>query len=470
LPTGGGSVNTSRNRIGSAAGVSAVGKSPEVEAKERYQAALAALRAGDAAWAENELVQIVRLAPGWAEAHGDLGVLLRRRGLPAAAVACYRRSLALAPDRAATLSNLGNALRELGRLAEAEAALSRAVAIEPDSIGYRYNLALLLRDRRHPEQALAMMEALLALQPDNAEIAWDIALTQLYLDDFRRGFAGYEAREHLARSPRRVFPGPRWQGGDIVGRTLLLASEQGFGDALQFVRFVPMLVERGARVVLECLPELSALFATVPGLSAVLVKGAPPPPYDLWAPMASLPHLLGIGLADLPGPCPYLTAPPPRGPLPPRLPGTRLTAGLVWAGKTVPRDRSWPLETLMPLLFDPGIAWVSLQHGPRGTDLVRLGLDGLVADAAPALTSFADTAALMQWLDLVVTIDTATAHLAGALGRPTYVLLRYVSDWRWGDVREGSPWYPTLRLFRQTDPDDFAGPVARIAEALDIRG
>lgn len=439
---------------------------PGAEAKARYDVAMAALKNGDFARAETELAHIVRLEPGWAVAHTDLGVLLRRRGLPAAAVACYRRALALDPDRAATLSNLGNALRELGRLEDAEAALTRAVALDPASAGFRYNLALLLRDRRRHQPALAMMEAVQESQPDNAELAWDIALTRLYLDDFRRGFAGYEARERLPRMPRRVFPGERWRGDAVAGRTVLLISEQGFGDALQFARFVPWLARRGARVVLECLPELGEIFATLPGVAAVIAKGAPPPPYDLWAPMASLPHLLGIGLDDLPGPCPYLTAPSRPGLNLSRPPGTRLTAGLVWAGKTNPRDRSWPLETLLPLLSDPGFGWVSLQHGPRGTDLVSLGLDRLIVDAAPGLTSFAETAALMAQLDLIVTVDTATAHLAGALGRPAYVLLRYVSDWRWGDVRDDSPWYPTLRLFRQSNPDDFAGPVARIAQAL----
>ncbi|CCG41930.1 tetratricopeptide repeat protein [Magnetospirillum molischianum] len=447
-----------------------MGNIPEIDAKERYESALTALKAGDLTRAENELAQLVRLDPNRAVAHGDLGVLLRRRGLPAAAAACYRRSLALAPDRAATLSNLGNALRELGRLDEAEVALSRAVELEPDSVGFRYNLALLLRDRRRPEEALAMMEPLLELQPGNAEIEWDIALTRLYLDDFHRGFAGYEARERLPRTLHRVFPGERWRGGSVAGRTVLLVSEQGFGDALQFVRFVPMLSRLGARVVLECLPELSELFGTLPGLAAVIAKGDAPPPYDLWAPMASLPHLLRVGVADLPGPCPYLTAPPRSGPQLPLPQGVRRTAGLVWAGKTNPRDRSWPLEALVPLLSDPSIGWVSLQHGPRGADLTRLGIDRLVIDAVPALTSFADTAALMARLDLIVTIDTAAAHLAGALGRPAYVLLRHVSDWRWGDVRDDSPWYPTLRLFRQSDPDDYAGPVVRIAKALTGHG
>ncbi|MGE5503263.1 MAG: glycosyltransferase family 9 protein, partial [Actinomycetota bacterium] len=234
---------------------------------------------------------------------------------------------------------------------------------------------------------------------------------------------------------------------------------------LQFVRFVPRVAAMGARVVLECQPELAGLFAAVPGVAAVVAKGAPPPPYDLWAPMLSLPWLLGTGGDFLAETVPYLR-PVSRADGLGRPPGTRATVGLVWAGKTTPRDRSWPLDALLPLFEDPGLVWVSLQMGPRAADLQRLGVDHLVRDLGPLLTSFADTAAVMAALDAVVTIDTSAAHLAGALGRPTFVLLRYVSDWRWLDEPADSAWYPTMRLFRQPAPDDFAAPVAGLAAAL----
>ncbi|MBI5162454.1 MAG: glycosyltransferase family protein [Magnetospirillum sp.] len=432
-----------------------------------------ALAAGAAAWTQGKADQAARsfaeaalLAPQSAVAHGNLGVALRRMGKPQAALISYRRSLALSPDDAAALSNLGNVLRELGRLEEAEAVLSRAVALQPDSVSFAYNLALVVRDRSRHAEALAMMEALAERAPDNGELAWDIALTRLYLCDYARGFAGYEARWRLTRSPPRRFPGPRWEGGPVAGRTVFLHAEQGFGDAIQFARFVPLLAARGARVVLECAPELMELFAGIVGVTAVVARGSTPPRYDLWAPMLSIVHLLGVDWTTPPAEIPYLS--PPRrlaNPLP-SPPGTVLKVGLVWAGKTTPRDRSWPLATLMGLFDDPRVAFWSLQMGPRCDDLAALGVEALVHDAAPTLGSFADTAALMAELDLIVTIDSAPAHLAGALGRPVWMLLRTVSDWRWLDQGETCVWYPGMRLFRQSDPDDYATPARRLAEAL----
>jgi len=445
-------------------------KAVQVQNDPPLPAAYRALRAGNYEQAEVKLSQALALDPAQPVILTDLGALLRRRGRPRAAVACYRRALALS-ESAATYSNLGNALRDLGRLAEAETALRRAVALAPDQAGYAYNLALLLRDARQHEEAAALMETLAAAAPDVADYAWDLALTRLYLNDLARGFAGYERRFGLARNPRRTFPGPPWIDEDPAGRTLLVTSEQGFGDALQFIRFVPVLIAQGARVILECQPELIDLFGTIPGLAGLIEKGAAPPPFDLWVPIASLPHRLGLGSRiGIPDQVPYLDpAPAPLPALPPLAPAARLRVGLIWAGKLTPRDRSWSLEALMPLLERPDIAWVSLQKGPRAADVREQGLESVVVDAEAlgALNSFADTARLMRTLDLVVTIDTSTAHLAGALGRPVWVLLRYVSDWRWRDEGTTSPWYPTMRLFRQADPDDFAGPVAAMGAAFD---
>jgi hypothetical protein len=442
------------------------GESSDIEAKQAFATAAEAWRAGRVDLAEQGFARAARLQPDWATAHANLGAVLRRQGKPEAAVASYRRSLALETDQAATLSNLGNALRDLGRLEEAEAALRRSVALEPDTISYVYNLALLLRDRRCHAETAALLERVAASDPANAEYCWDLALSRLYMGDYRRGFEGYEARLGLARNPRRDIAGPRWTGDDVTGKRVLLTSEQGFGDALQFVRYVPLLAERGAAIVLECLPELAELFAGLPGVVGLVAKGAPLPPYDVWLPMASLPHVMGTTFDTIPAASPYLVAPPRPNLVIPRPRGTKLSVGLVWAGKTTPRDRSWPLEELLPLFADPRVTFYSLQMGPRTADLARVGADRLLIDAAPALTSFADTAAVMARLDLIITIDTSIAHLAGALGRPVWVLLRYVSDWRWQDEPLDSPWYPTMRLFRQSDPFDVKGPVAEMAEAL----
>jgi hypothetical protein len=248
---------------------------------------------------------------------------------------------------------------------------------------------------------------------------------------------------------------------------VFLHAEQGFGDALQFARFVPALAAQGAIILLESLPELASLFATLPGVRQVVIAGTPPPPYDLWAPMLSLPHLLGLSDDLFSVRPPYLSPPATPALLAPRPPGARLAVGLTWAGKPVPRDRSWPLETLLPLLDNPQVVFHSLQLGPRAADLATLGVEHLVApDLTPRLHTFADTARAMADLDLIISIDSAPAHLAGALGRPVWTLLRYVSDWRWGDAGKTTAWYPSMRLFRQPDPADFTTPVAEMAAAL----
>lgn len=441
-------------------------KRSELEARKAFAVGAEAWQGGRIDMAEQAFARAALLLPNWASAHANLGAMLRRQGKSEAAVACYRRSLALEADQAATLSNLGNALRDLGHLEDAAVALRRAVDLVPDSINFTYNLALVLRDLRRHDEAAGLLERVLASDPANAEYQWDLALSHLYMGDYRHGFAGYEARLGLARNPRRDVPGRRWSGEDVAGRTVFLISEQGFGDALQFARYVPLLAGRGAAIVLECLPELAELFAGLPGVTALVAKGAEPPPYDLWLPMASLPHVMGTTFESIPARVPYLTPPQRPNLSMPQAPGACLSVGLVWAGKTTPRDRSWPLEDLLPLFSDARVAFYSLQMGPRTADLARLGADRLLIDAAPALASFADTAAVMARLDLVITIDTSTAHLAGALGRPVWVLLRYVSDWRWQDEPVTSPWYPTMRLFRQPDPHDFKTPVAEMAQAL----
>jgi tetratricopeptide (TPR) repeat protein len=436
--------------------------------------ARAALAEGGRAWTDGQVAlaaaafsRAALLAPGMALAHTNLGVALRRLGRVEAAIASYRRALALTPNDPALNSNLGNALREAGRLEQAESHLARAHAAQPEEPQFAYNLALAIRDRHRHGEARALFAALAEAYPTHADYAWDLALTDLYLKDYAQGFAGYEARWGLTRTPPRALPGERWRlGAAIAGKVVLIAAEQGFGDALQFARFLPILARMGATVIVECQPELAALFAVMPSVTQVVEKHAALPAYDLWAPMMSLAWLLGVHWKTLPAPPAYL-APPHR--LADRLgwpPGTTLNVGLIWAGKTTPRDRSWPLEMLLPLMEDPRAAFWSLQMGERGADLARLGVGTLVRDLAPRLTSFADTAAAMAELDLIITIDTSAAHLAGALGRPTWVLLRHVSDWRWLDDGDTCAWYPTLTLFRQPDPADFTSPVQRMAAAL----
>jgi tetratricopeptide (TPR) repeat protein len=433
-----------------------------------------ALAEGARAWSDGKteialaaFTRAALLVPAMPLAHMNLGVVLRRLGRVDAAIASYLRGLALGGADPALHSNLGNALREAGRLAEAEGHLRRAATEQPDNAAFVYNLALLLRDRRNHRESHDLLRGLVQRHPDNGDYAWDLALSDLYLQDYPSGFAGYESRWRLARSPERVFAGTRWLPGmDIAGKTVLITAEQGFGDALQFARFLPILAGRGARLVVECQAEQRDLFGCVAGVVATIAKGDAPPDYDLWTPIMSLAWLLGITAQTVPARVPYLAPPRKLDKRLGRPPGTVLNVGLIWAGKTTPRDRSWPLDKLLPLMTDSRVALWSLQMGERSGDLVATGINHLMRDLSPLISSFGDTAAIMADLDLIITIDTSAAHLAGGLGKPVWMLLRYVSDWRWLDEGDGCVWYPTMRLFRQADPFDFEGPVARMAAML----
>jgi tetratricopeptide repeat protein/glycosyl transferase family 9 (putative heptosyltransferase) len=436
----------------------------DTDSTESAEVARRALLEGRALDAAGIYVELVRMFPGVDSFHGNLGVALRRLGRLDAAIASYRRATALAPDSAGLLSNLGNALRASGQLEEALAVQQHAFDLTPDAPLIRYNLALTLRDCRKFQEATSLLINLVGQLPENAEYTWDLAVTRLKLGDYLQGFHGFEARWKLPGKRTTLNKLPQWSGDDIAGRSIFLQSEQGFGDALQFVRFVPPLAKRGARIILESLPQLVPLFTGVQGVEQVVAKGAPAPMVDISTPLLSLPRLFRTTLETLPASVPYLRAP---GAMQlPKPPGACLRAGLVWAGKPTPRSRSWPLTTLAPLLANPHVSFFSLQVGPHANDLAETGMGHLIYDLGPQLLSFADTAAAMQELDLIITVDTAAAHLAGALGRPVWVLLRYVSDWRWFEDREDSPWYPTMRLFRQSRPDDFAGPVERVCEEL----
>ena len=436
----------------------------EHEFNQRVTAARAAFAAGHVPEAAQLFAQLARDFPTHPIPHANLGMMLRRLGKLEAALASYQRALTLAPENPNLLSSFGNALRALGRLGEAEKVQARAVQLMPADHSLRYNYSLTLRDMRKINEAARLLATLHSESPDDAEVAWDLAITQLQLGDYAKGFKGYEARWRLPRNETRLRDGPQWNGEAIAGKRILLQSEQGFGDALQFARYIPLVVARGARVVVECLPELKPLFAAIEGVELVVNKGEPVPDVNLSVPLLSLARVFGTALATIPAKVPYLRV--PQGIRLPRRPGTSLQVGLVWAGKPTPRDRSWPLPQLAPLLEDPRIAFYSLQTGPRAAELAAYGLNQLMIDLGPHLKDFSMTAAAMNALDLIITVDTASAHLAGALGRPTFTLLRYVSDWRWHDYREDSPWYPTMRLFRQSKPDDFTQPVERVRESL----
>jgi hypothetical protein len=289
--------------------------------------------------------------------------------------------------------------------------------------------------------------------------------------ELREGFEKYESRWRLETLPPRGFPAPLWNGEDLSGRTILLHAEQGYGDTIQCLRYVPQVAARGGWVVLEVPKELLGLARRLPEVGQLLARGDALPRFDLQCPLFSLPRAFATTIETIPAQVPYLSAEPEaiarwRIRLGER-PG--LKVGLAWAGSPQHRNdarRSIAIETLLPLLRLEGVRWFSLQVGERAADLARLP-GGLVTDLSPDLIDFAETAAVIGNLDLVIAVDTASAHLAGALGRPAWVLLRARPDWRWLLEREDSPWYPSLRLFRQHRPGDWEEVVRRVAAALE---
>ena len=413
----------------------------------------------------------------------------------------YRRALELSPDDAAALTGLGRVLRLSGREKEAEAAWRRVLKINPEQVGAMVNLALLIMSRGRNNEAQAYLEKALNLapghaktwfqygnvmlnqnRPDLADEAFAKATTldpddydahvhlgfaRLLMGDFGRGFAEYEWRLGSPALRERDVTGPRWDGSFLDGRTILVHAEQGMGDALQFIRYAPKVARLGGRIILKCHQTMKRLFQGAPGVDDVTTSIPPPDAYDCHVPLMSLAHLFGTTPETIPAEVPYLHPDDGlRRSWAERL-GDGPNVGLVWRGNPEnKRDnvRSCPLERFSPILETDGARFFSLQKEfPED----EKPLPASLTDLGPELNDFADTAACVANLDLVIAVDTAIVHLAGALGRPVWALLSSSPEWRWMLDRDDSPWYPTARLFRQTGWGDWEGVVARVCGELE---
>ncbi|MBN8928755.1 MAG: hypothetical protein BGO51_21015 [Rhodospirillales bacterium 69-11] len=404
------------------------------------------------------------MLPECAELHFARGTALNALHRPAPARAALERSVALDPDFAPAWLNLGNACADLDDWTAAEGHVRRALALDPSLAEAQASLGYLLTVQGRLAEADAACAAAIALRPDFVQAHWNCAVAALLSGDLPRGFAGYEWRKQHDRFRHDFIglPGPVWDGGDPAGRTILVHAEQGFGDTIQFARYLPLIAARGGRPVLACDPALLPLFAGMPALR-VVARGMPLPPYDAWIDQMSLPLRFGTTLETIPLATRYLEADPLRiatwdSVLPP---GRRV--GIAWAGNplhTNDRRRSLPPALLPVLLGVPGVTFVSLQVGPSARAVPGL------RDLSPLLVDYAETAALVACLDLVIAVDTSVVHVAGALGVPAWVLLPHAPDWRWLLGRQDSPWYRSLRLFRQPAPGDWSSVVAAVAEAL----
>ncbi len=446
---------------------------PRDQARRLFQAAIAAHRDNRLGEAVELYARVLRLTPRLPDALGNMGAALRSLGLHDAAAACQSRAIALAPDRPSLHSNLGNALRDVDRLDDSLAAHRRAVELDPDSPGNWYNMGLVLQDLGRLEEAVDCFDRTLAADPDNAKCRWDRSLALMLIGDLEAGFAAYESRWELPDTPPHGLPPERhWDGAPFPGKTLLLHQEQGFGDAIQFVRYAPMAKALGGDVTLRVHPSLIRLFESVGGVDRMVSRDGDPGPFDLHAPLLSVPRLLGTTLDSVPADVPYL-APPPRASFDlPRVPEGDLGVGISWGGSPTHRNdrrRSAPLDAFLRLAENPSVHLHSLQKGERAAELRARGGAALCRDLDSRLGDFADTAAAIGALDLVISVDASVAHLAGALGREAWVLLPFAPDWRWLRDRDDSPWYPGLRLFRQATPGDWAGVFERVREALTER-
>ncbi len=384
----------------------------------------------------------------------------------------YDMALALNPNDVQALFNRANVLFRVGRYAELVMGYDRVLALAPGHAEAHMSRGLSLQALGRHQAALASYAKAVALQKDYADAHFNAALARLTLGDYAAGFAGYEWRWKRAGITRRSFAKPLWLGEyPIARKTILLHAEQGLGDTIQFVRYAPLLARAGATVVLELQSPLKSLLGTVEGASAVVARGEALPAFDVHCPLGSLPLALKTDLASVPAGIPYLQAVEERiEKWRARIASTRgPRVAVAWSGNAAhinDRNRSIALAALQPILATPGVQFFSVQRDLRAGDAEALQRLPQVIHLGEELADFADTAAVVAQADLVVAVDTAVAHLAGAMGRPLWILLPFWPDWRWTLTGERSPWYPDARLFRQRAPGRWDDVIGEVAEAL----
>jgi len=466
----------------------------------RYNLGNALNAKGDAAGAEAAYRRVLDLAPSHRGAIANLGLILQERD-DGAALALFARGVALGPERAEAWHNYGTALFRAEKWEAAIVAFRRALALDAGSAKTWCHLGLGLALLGQYEEAIgchrqalernaglaaahaglgqaqvslgrltegeASLRKALAIDTNNLDARLGLARTFLLAGEFIRGWPAYDWRWKRPRNAKRPFKQSEWDGLDDKPRTILLHAEQGLGDAIQFLRYVPVLAAQGHKVVLELPEPLIRLAATVEGASQVVKAGTPLPPFDCHIALLDLPKVLRTTVASVPKSVPYVAAPAPvEHPAPV---GVQLRIGFAWSGNPVhsgDRLRSAPFSWFLALSDVPNTAWYSLQVGEARNDLTKAAVGAWIADLGVKFGDFQDTANAIAGLDLIVTVDTAVAHLAGAMGKPVWVALPFAPDWRWMLERQDSPWYPTLRLFRQPAPGDWAGVFKRMHDAL----
>lgn len=424
--------------------------------------------ARELAEAEALLREAIGYSPEMAEAHSDLGAVLFERERLEDAEACLREALARKPALSRAHNTLGSVLHARGCPREAIACFDLALLLAPDYAAAWNNRGLAQQALNHLEEALLSYGQAVRLQSDFAEARTHRAMALLACGDSPEGWREYEWRWKIGKFPPRRFAQPLWDGAPLEGKTILLYAEQGLGDTIQFIRYARLVKQKGGTVLVECPPRLRKLIAAAPGVDGIAAAGDPLPPFDVQAPLLSLPWLLDAGVVPVSEP--YLSVDANLVArwgerIAARADGRQCKIGLVWEGYPMHRGdahryRSMDPACLLPLAEIPGVKLFSLQRDAAPPE----GLPAVVLERSE--NGIEDTAAILLHLDLLLTVDSMPAHLAGALGRPVWNLLPFAAEWRWGLDRRDTPWYPTMRLFRQERAGDWRAPVEEVCETL----
>jgi hypothetical protein len=396
-------------------------------------------------------------APSWL----NLGTLLRAQGKYEAALACTHRAVQLQPQNPSAFTNYGNGLLAMDKNDEAIAAHERAVALAPDNFLIRSNFAIALRESGYSERAVEQFDIACKMKPEDSQIKWERAMTYLDMADFKRGWESFEVRWKLGTLKERGYTVPAWTGEDVNGKTVVVHEEQGFGDTILAARYIPLIKARGARVVVQCNKALHRLFANI-GADRIMDFSEIGEPVHFHVPMMSLPGIFKTDFTNIPAPAKLTAAPLLPGPAHLlKNGGNRLKVGIVWSGSiTFARNnkRAVPVDRFIPFANIPGVQLYSLQKGPCEPQLAQAGGQGLVLEMGPLVDDFADTAAVINELDLVIMTDSSVAHLTASLGKPVWNLLGFRPYWLYTSrykEKNACAWYPTMRYFRQDIPGDW---------------
>lgn len=408
-----------------------------------------------------------QLPQGW----NNLGVAFQDQKNHDKALSAFERALAINPNYADAHFNRGNVLQQLDRYSEAAASLNEALRLQPDYPEVWNVFGIICNNLRDPRAAECFRKAI-QLRPTFAEAQCHLAFLLLLHGEYEEGWKQYEWRWRVPKFPSRIrdFPQPLWSGEELQGKRILLHAEQGLGDTIQFARYVPLVAARGGHVIFEVPQRLFRLFQGLAGIAEFVVEGSTLPPFDVHCPLMSLPRAFATAIDTIPSPVSLATEVASDRTLP-RDPASPLRIGLVWAGSPTnvnDRRRSVSLAALRAFGKVSGASFYSLMKNPSAQELADVAADLPVGDLCSSDNDLADTAAHIQSLDLVITVDTSIAHLAGSMGKPVWILLQYAADWRWLLDPDDSPWYPSARLFRQNSPGDWAGVIAKVHRELEL--